>query len=824
MTKPEHVIGRYRLQPTRGLYADGVPVVLGTKALDILTALVEAGGHLVTKDELLERVWPGIVVEEHNIQVHVSALRKALGGDAGWIVTVPKHGYRFVGPLGRTPAAAEPLPRPLNRLFGREEDLATIRSLLDRTQLVTISGPGGTGKTRLGLELLHQIGGRYREGAVFVDLSVLEDPSLTVSLVAAALRIEFRGDPPQPEQLARRLKERELLILLDNCEHVLDSVAPLAESILAGAPGISLLATSREPLACLGEQVYRLPPLAVPDDDTASPAETIASSAVALLVDRLKAADPHFELTDGAVRAVGGICRRLDGLPLAIEMIGAVALDFGLETMAARLEQPFGLPYSVARTITPRHRSLEATLDWSHALLSPAEQIMLRRLSVFPGLFSLEGGEAVASGDKLPRPACSDLLVSLVRKSLVSIDTAAPLPYRLLETIRTYAAEKLEEAGEQRSVREQHGRYVMAKLKYSTEEWHDTGESIWRDRYAWLLADLRAALRWSFGPDGNLDLGLVIAGRSWPLWSVLRLAGEGRHWAETAAAALSEETPHEVAAHVWMAVGNLMPQRSLERAIFALRRAADLFGIVKDAVEHGLALARTGQMLAMHDDVAAAAVALAEARRVLERSTAKRSLGSCAMGFGLLHHARGSPRAEARREFDLARSLFQAADSPRLTVLALCNLADTMWAEKELETAITTVKDAVDLARREGFSHFIGFALGNLAGMLTARGDLDKALAVARKAMPHCREDENFRWLFPHLALRAAKAGKLEDAARLMGYLDHVDRGPLSFNETRALDTLRGLLHDRMPPGRAEELREAGRYLDEDQALALALA
>ncbi|HVJ54569.1 MAG TPA: winged helix-turn-helix domain-containing protein [Aliidongia sp.] len=821
MTKSEHVIGRYRLQPSRGLYAGGVPVVLGAKALDILTALVEAGGSLVTKDELLTQVWPGLVVEEHNIQVHISALRKALGDEAGWIVTVPRLGYRFVGPLGRT-APMMSLPRPFNRLFGREEDLAAIRSLLDTARLVTIAGPGGIGKTRIGLELAYEIGSRYRDGAVFIDLSELEDPSLAVSLVAAALQIEFTGNP-KPEQLTRRLKERELLILLDNCGHVLDAVAPLAELILAEAPGISLLATSREPLTCAGEQVYRLPLLLVPSDQPSSPAEALASSAVALLVDRLKAADPHFELTDALVCTVGCICRRLDGLPLAIEMIGALALDLGLETMAARLEQPFNLPYSVTRTIAPRHRSLEATLDWSHALLSPAEQIMLRRLSVFPGLFSLETVRAVIGSEALPGPACSDLLVRLVRKSLVSIDTAAPLPYRLLETIRTYAAEKLEEAGEQRSLREQHARYVAGKLKQSTEEWHTIGEGAWRRNYAWLLADLRAALRWSFGPDGDLDLGLVIAGRSRPLWSTLSLAGEGRHWAEIAAAALTEQTPDEVAAHIWAAVGNLMPQRSFERATFALRRAADLFGILNNGIERGTAMTRLGQLLAMFGDAATAKSVLAEARLLLEQSGAKRSLGSCAMGFGLLHLAEGAG-PEARREFDRARAWFQAADSPRLTVLALCNLADELWAEEDLETAIATVRDAVDMAQQEGISRFIGFALGNLAGMLTVRGDLDEALTAARVAMPRCREDENFHWLFPHLALRAAKAGRLEDGARLWGYFDHVNRGPHQLNERRAIEALDALLHDRLPPGRTEELRDAGRYLSEEQSIDLALA
>ncbi|HVJ54570.1 MAG TPA: winged helix-turn-helix domain-containing protein [Aliidongia sp.] len=820
--KHEHVIGRYRLRPGRGLDADCLPVALGVKALGILTALVEAEGELVTKDELLERVWPGLVVEEHNIQVHISALRKALGEEAGWIVTVPRLGYRFVGPLGRT-APAVSLLRPFGRLFGREEDLATIRSLLEGARLVTVAGPGGIGKTRIALELVHGVGGRYRDGAVFVDLSVLEDPSLVSTLVATALRIELKGDRPQPEQLARRLKERELLIVLDNCEHLLGAVAPLAELILAEAPRVSLLATSRESLACQGEQVYRLPLLPVPADDLGSTAEMLAGAAVALLVDRLKAADPHFELTDRAIRAAGGICRRLDGLPLAVEMVGALASDLGLETTAARLEQSFSLPYSVSRTAEPRHRSLEATLDWSHALLSPAERMMLRRLSVFPGPFSLEAVEAVASGKELPRSACGDLLITLVRKSLVSIDPVAPLPYRLLETIRTYAAEKLEDAGERRALHERHARCVADKFKSAIRDWHEANEGVWCDRYAWLLADLRAALRWSFGTDGNLDLGLAITGQSTPLWHVLRLDGEGRRWAETAASSLTDATSDEVAAYVWMAVGYLMPQRSFERSVFALRRAADLFGILNDTVERGTTLAMTGQLLALSGDAAAAKAALTEARLLLERGASKRSLGLCAMGFGVLHTEAGS-RPEARREFDRARTLFQAVDSTRTALAASCNLAEAIWVEGDLEAAIATVKDALELARRARIPRFVGHASGCLAGMLTERGELDEALIAARTAMPLCRENEHVLWLFPHLALRAAKAGRPEEAARLWGYFERVNHGALSVSEGRALDALRAVLHDRLPPGRAEELREAGRYLSEDQAVDLALA
>ncbi|HVJ51227.1 MAG TPA: winged helix-turn-helix domain-containing protein [Aliidongia sp.] len=792
------------------------------RALDILAMLVEAEGELVTKSELMDRVWPNTIVEEHNIQVHVSALRKALGADADWIRTVPRLGYRFVGPTAASPPPSPSLP--LNRFFGRESDRAAIQSLLARARLVTLAGPGGIGKTRLGLEIIRAIASDYRDGAFFVDLSSLQEASLVPSLVAAALGIEMESGRPA-EQLVHRLRDKHLLILLDNCEQIVDAVAPLAELILAEAPGVSLFSTSREPLACRGEQVYRLPPLPVPNDDVGTAALALASPSIALLVDRVQAADLRFKLTDASTRAAISICRRLDGLPLAIEMVGALAPGLGLEILAEKLEESFSLPYSVSRTAVPRHRSLEATLDWSHALLSPVEQVMFRRMSVFPGQFSLEAAEIVASDDEAPDTQCADLLARLVRKSLISIDpAAAPFSYRMLETIRTYAAEKLEAAGERGLLGARHARLVGDILRQSLEDWDAVPESVWRERYEWVLGCLRASLRWSFGPGGDLTQGLVIVGRSRPLWQALSLDGEGRRWAEMAASSLTEETPGDIAAWVWLAVGYLTRARSFERSISALRRAADLFGVLNDAAERGTALAMLGQMKALAG-VPGALQVLTEARVLLEGNTDKRRLGACAIGFGMLYTESGA-WAEARREYRLALTLYQVAGATRAVLRVLDNLANVMWAEGALDHAIEAVREVLDLARREQYWAFVGHSSGNLAGILTDRGDLDEALVAAREAMPLCREDEYIDWLLYHLALRVAKAGRPEDAARLWGYADRTARiGAFrQVNERRAVETLATLLRRDLGTTRLEQLVAEGRHIGEEQAIALALA
>ncbi|HVJ55575.1 MAG TPA: winged helix-turn-helix domain-containing protein [Aliidongia sp.] len=823
MTKQDHVVGRYRLKPGHGLIAGGETVHVGAKALDILTVLIEAGGDLVTKDELLDQIWPGIVVEEHNIQVHVSALRKALGDEAGWIVTVSKRGYRFVGPSSGSRTEAPFLPRPIGRLFGREEELVTIRSLLERARLVTIAGPGGIGKTRIGLELAREIAGRYRDGAVFIDLSVLQDPSLVPSLVATTLGTVLNGDE-MIGQLVRRLRDREMLILLDNCEHVVDAIAPLAERILVEAPGISLLATSREPLACLGEQVYRLPLLPVPEV-TRLAKEALMSPAVALLVDRLEAADLRFKLTDASAEAASIICRRLDGLPLAIEMVGALAPGLGLEALAAKLELPFSLPYSITRTIAPRHRSLEATLDWSHALLSPAEKVLLRRLSVFPGPFSLAAVEAVLGGEELPGQGCGDLLARLVRKSLVSIDaTAVSRSYRMLETIRTYAAEKLDEADERNLLHARHAEYVIGTLDHATREWKTATDSVWSERYLWLLADLRVALRWSFGPDGDISLGLGLAGLSRQIWHMLNLNGEGRRWAEAAAAELTADTPPRVAAFVWAAIGSLTGVRSFERTIPAWRKAVELFGQTDEVAELGSALVALGQMLTLSGQTTAGGEVLERADALIDSHTGNRRLGMFAMTRAMLHSALGS-WSEATRQYERALPLFQAAGAVRSMTVASYNLADMLWAEGAHEAAIGAFRATVELGRRSGPRRTIGLALGSLAGVLVDRGDLDAALAAAGEAVPILREDELIDWLFPHLALRLAKAGRPEDAARLWGYAERViGKGVVrQKNERRAAEALEALLRATIPSEQREGLVTIGRHLSEDQAVALAL-
>jgi predicted ATPase/DNA-binding winged helix-turn-helix (wHTH) protein len=459
--------GRFRVLPRRRqLLADGVPVELGSRAFDVLMVLVEARGLLVTKDELMSRVWPGTVVEENNLQVQISTLRKTLGEDRGFILTVSGRGYRFTAevrstftrpaplpPLAVVAAAdrsgAEPLsnlPEPVSEFVDRETELADMLGLIATHRLVTVTGPGGVGKTRLALKAARHLLPEFVDGVWLAELASLSDPALVdrTMLTALGLGPEARNIPP--DRLAATLRQKSLLIVLDNCEHVIEAAARGAERLLQAGSRIHVLATSQEPLGVDGEHVFRLGPLALPSEDDRE--DPLRHAAIRLFVTRVQATDPGFALDERTTGPAVAICRHLDGVPLAIELAAARAATLGIEEVAAGLEHRFRLLTEGSRTSLPRHRSLRATLDWSYGLLAEAHRAVTRRLAVLPGGFTLEAARAVA-GESLGEAAVVDSVAMLVAKSLLVADhSGAAQRYRFLETTRAYLLEKLAESGE----------------------------------------------------------------------------------------------------------------------------------------------------------------------------------------------------------------------------------------------------------------------------------------------------------------------------------------------------------------------------------------
>ena len=476
--------GHFRLLPARRLLLAGdEPVRLGSRALEILIALLERSGELVSKDELMARVWPSTFVEEGNLKVQVAGLRRALGDRRGsnrFLATVPGRGYRFVAPvvlsevlpLESGAERALSLPAPGARMIGRADTVREFAAQLPHQRFMTIVGPGGIGKTTVALAVARELIKSSQLTVKFVDLAPLVEPHLVPDALAAALGLEIpSGD--QIDDVIAGLRGKQMLLVLDNCEHVIEAAAALAVEVRSRAPDVQILATSREPLRAAGEHVYRLPALKCPPTSTPLTAvEALRFSAVELFVQRTAAMLGRFELGDQDAPIVADICRKLDGLPMAIEFAAARVDAFGLRALAAHLPDRLQLLTRGRRPTLPRHHSLRAALDWSHELLPQAERVVLRRLAVFAGGFPLEAASVVAASAEITGPEVVDCVANLVANSLIAADVAGEAPcYRLLGTTRAYAFEKLTDSGELEQVERCHAEHLQDLVQRNKSGW-----------------------------------------------------------------------------------------------------------------------------------------------------------------------------------------------------------------------------------------------------------------------------------------------------------------------------------------------------------------
>jgi predicted ATPase/DNA-binding winged helix-turn-helix (wHTH) protein len=531
--QPVYWFGRFELRASeRKLLRQGTVVDIGDRAFDVLVALVDHRGQVVTKAQLLDLVWPDVVVEESNVQVQVSALRKCLGPDA--IATIQGRGYRFTAPVeavapdsveSATPATGN-LPAGRPPLVGRDQELRSLCAMVAVHRLVTVTGSGGMGKTVLSLAAAVELRDSFGDGAWVVELAPLPDSTLLSQVVAHALRLTLRGEASPAEQLVAALAARRLLLLLDNCEHLLGAVAELVDALSAHAPGVHILATSQEPLNLPAERVFRLGPLSVPAPGESAHPETY--SAVALLVERAQAVNPRFELDETNVAAVTDICRQLDGLPLAIELAAARVHAIGPTVLQKKLADRFEILTKGARNAAPKHQTLYAAVDWSHELLDQHERALFRRLAVFVGGFDLDACEAVCGGVGPGRLDVLERLGRLVDKSLVIAEPAAlgTVRYRLLETIRHYALDKLQAAGEAGTMAQAHLKHYTA-LAEEAYQGRFEADAEWLDVLERELDNVRAALEWAAANDRDEEL--LLAGALGWFWSLhTEHAAEGR--------------------------------------------------------------------------------------------------------------------------------------------------------------------------------------------------------------------------------------------------------------------------------------------------------
>ena len=547
--------GPFALRTAQRVLAEGeARVHLGSRAFDILLLLLERAGNFVSRDEIFARVWPTTVVVDGNLRVHVTALRKALsdGRDGQrYIVNVPNRGYSFVAPVTRERAAV-PAPAiagaqvaglagPLHRIVGRDAAIESLNRAVRRHRLVTVVGPGGIGKTTVALSVAGAVTAEPPpwSGVHVVDLAPLADGRLVSATLASVLGLRADVDDPVPNILAY-LHDKSLLLLLDNCEHVLPEIAWLAESILRAACNVHLLATSREPLRADGERVHRLQPLETPEPDEAlTAAEALRFGAVELFVDRATAVLDSFVFLDADVQPVVDVCRRLDGIPLAIELAAASVASLGVRGVRTALEGRILQARPGRRTAAPRHRTLQAMVEWSHGLLSARERTVLARLSVFCGSFTLESAGAVASDGESTNADIFDAVTALAAKSLVSVDVSRePATFRLLETTRGFAAERLAESGQLPAMRRRHAQHLIELLCDSEVAWRTADASAWRYRYGKHVDDVRAALGWAMSPEGESELGIALVARSALLLFQLSRAEESMRYADVAMSAI----------------------------------------------------------------------------------------------------------------------------------------------------------------------------------------------------------------------------------------------------------------------------------------------
>jgi predicted ATPase/DNA-binding winged helix-turn-helix (wHTH) protein len=568
----------------RELRSRGIPVPLGGRAFEIVTVLVQSATELVTKDHMMERVWPGAIVGEGTLHVHISAVRKALGPDRAMLKTVSGRGYRLLGSWTpqqregiappvyspRTPGSppANNFPPLITRLVGRAAAAQFVRDLVSAYRVVTLTGPGGIGKTSLAIKAVRYLLPDFEDGGWLVELASLSEPGLVPSTVASTLGLKLAGEI-SADSVARAIGGRHLVLVLDNCEHIIDAVANLAETFTRFCPRTTIVATSREVLRIDGESVYRVPPLDVPALGQAAPDYIMQYSAVELFVARTKALNAGFSPQAEDLASIATICRRLDGIPLAIEFAAARAAVLGVQLVAAGLRDRFALLTAGRRTALPRQRTLRATLDWSHELLPDTERRLLRRLAVFPAGFTIDAAAAVMKDTGFDASSVLDGIANLIAKSWVALDkSGGNARWALLETIRAYALEKLAEHAETDIAAGHHALYFRDLFTPQARRARSSLSDEDLARHVREIDNVRAALDWSFSLVGDAAIGVDLTAAYAPVWRHLSLMRECRERCERALLSLE---PH-VTANVSL---RMELQMALAGAIFVTMGPAE---------------------------------------------------------------------------------------------------------------------------------------------------------------------------------------------------------------------------------------------------------
>lgn len=780
----------------RTLHVAGRPASLGGRAFDLMLALMARAGALVSKDELLAAVWGSLVVEEANLHVHVSALRKVLGADA--IETVPGRGYRLLlTPFPAAPleaAAPAPAPAPPRsdmppgnlrltppKLFGRGDEVAAVRALLRVNRLVTLLGVGGVGKTSLALAVAHAEQPLWPAGVWFVDIASVIDPAHVVGAIAHALGMALGAHRPALQELATALADRQMLVVIDNAEHLCEAVAAAAGALLDATGQLSLVVTSRQALRLPQEQRFPLTGLAAPTHPDLSAPDRLG--AVALFAARATALSPQFRLTPANAPAVAEVCRRLDGLPLAIELAAARVPVLGLEELRSRLNRSLSVLGGKATVAAPRHQTLRATFEWTHDLLSPAEQQLLCRLSLFVGGFSLKLAEDVISG-RQDEPTGAvlhraheasgmlDDLGALIERSLVVVSETDPPRYRLLEVTRAFALEKLVDAGEFEQLSRRHAHAIWrlfagaeAELNERTRGALSRGQFL--ERLAPELDNLRAARAWSKAAGHTvLELGLATASAE-----ALRLLGcatEALSALLNLRDRLTDDMPLEPLELFWTSLCALGTHGRLSRPdlLDVITRSETLCRRLDRPRRTHVGLYRQGFAMLHLGEVDATMRAIDEMATLEATDWPARAIVQRLTLLGAAQAARGRFEVSVSAYREAAALLEGDAGESDVVLNVLSNLCMSLVGAERDEEALAVGQEVI--ARRPS-PVVRNITLRVMLAASTFLARLDDARQIAVEAMPGWLSDDMLPHMLSVFAWLAFLQGRVGDALRLDG-------------------------------------------------------
>lgn len=678
-------------------------------------------------------------------------------------------------------APSLPFPQPITRIIGREEEQEEVQAFLRSSRLVMLTAAGGVGKTRLAIEVAGQASKDFRDGAVFVELAPVVDPERVWRAVAQALGIQEEANSALSATLCRALQNQERLIVLDNCEHLIDACAVLAQTLLSSCPHVRLLATSRQALNVTGETVWRVPSLPIPPDfDALAPIRQAKMDASALLeypsvqlfLERVRQTLPEFRLTPNVLPFIAQICRRLDGIPLALELAASRIRTLSLESIAARLDDRFRLLTGGSRAALPRHQTLRATLDWSYVLLSEVEKILLRRLSVFVGGWTLEAVESVCSSDGLEEWEVLDVLTGLADKSLVTVNNVqGEIRYHFMETMRQYAAEELEECGENSALNVRHQGWFLTWAEEAAAHGNSAEKEVWDRRMTQEAENLRAALRWSHNDPNGADAEIRLAGALARHWNEHGLWREALGFLQ---AALSREASADSWKQRAQAVtgAGVMAQnlcdfelaQQLHAQALAIRQQAN------DRRGMGISFHNLGNVALIQGDFAAALENFAQACALHQE------IGNC-WGEAQTRIALGNAQlalndfAAARRSYEEALTICEEVQAIHGKVLALGNLGCLLLAEHKPSDALPRFQAAIDLAREADYPAGEATYLIEMGDALRQLDDIQRAGDCLQQALRLAQKLDSKQHLLSGLELQALllPAGKEESAVRLYG-------------------------------------------------------